>query len=92
MQSYPKHITEEPKDLAYVLKIISRLREEDITDRDSFDSVYMRGRKVGKIPIGSSDVIAADREGDFSFDANYMYLLVNNSGTAEWRRISLGSW
>lgn len=92
MQPYPKEIRKTIDSLHEALRQISRLREEDITDRNTYDSIFMRGRKVGKIPSGSIDVTSADRIGDFNFDAGYFYLLVNNSGTAEWRRATLGSW
>jgi hypothetical protein len=91
MQSFPKIITPDLKNHTDVLLQISRIREEDITDRNTFPSIFMSGRKVGKIPTSSSDVSATDRVGDFNYDGSYLYLLVNSSG-AVWRRISLGAW
>jgi hypothetical protein len=69
----------------------ARLREQDIADFSNLSNVFMKGRKVGKIPTGSSDVSAGDRIGDFNYDASYLYICVDNSGAA-WRRITLGSW
>lgn len=87
MQSYPKHITSDPKDIEYNLRIISRIREEDITDRNTFDSIYMRGRKVGKIPVAYNDIISSDRVGDFNYDENYFYLCVQSGSIAIWKTI-----
>lgn len=70
---------------------IARIRNEDITDFNNLQNIFMRGRKVGKIPTGSSDIASTDRVGDFNYDASYLYLCVDNSG-ATWRRIALGSW
>jgi hypothetical protein len=70
---------------------IARTREEDIEDFNNLTNTFMRGRKVGKIPTGSSDVASADRIGDFNYDADYLYICVDDSGAA-WRRITLGSW
>ena len=88
MQPYPKTISPDIESVTDALRAISRIREEDITDRNTFPSIFMKGRKVGKIPANSADVAATDRLGDFSFDTSYFYLFV---GTA-WRRSALASW
>lgn len=90
MQPYPKLITQE--NIVPILMQISRLREEDITDRNTFEAIFMKGRKVGKVPTASNDVAATDRIGDFNYTASYFYILVDNSGTPTWRRTALGSW
>lgn len=83
--------SEDPKDLAVFCREAARLREQDVEQFSNLSNVFMSGRKVGKIPTGSSDVAATDRIGDFNYDANYLYLCVDNSG-ATWRRVTLGSW
>jgi len=70
---------------------LTRTRNEDVKDFTNLSNIFMRGRKVGKIPSGSADIVITDRPGDFNYDANYMYICVDNSG-ATWRRITLGSW
>lgn len=80
-----------PEDLAAFCREAARLREQDVEQFNNLSNVFMSGRKVGKIPTGSSDVAATDRVGDFNYDVNYLYLCVDNSG-ATWRRITLGSW
>lgn len=92
MQPFPKIIEDTTENHTEVLRQISRLREEDITDRNTFDSIFMRGRKVWKVPSSSADVAATDRVGDFNYTASYLYILVDNSGTPVWRRAALGSW
>ena len=92
MQSYPKIIEESVKSTTQALRIISRLREEDVLDRKNLDSVFMRGRKVNKVPSSSTDIDVTDRVGDFNYDADYFYIVVNDSGAAEWRRATLGTW
>lgn len=79
------------EQLGEFCRSVARIREEDIQDFNNLSNVFMRGRKVGKIPTGSTDVAATDRLGDFNYDASYLYLCVDNSG-ATWRRIALGSW
>lgn len=92
MEPFPRIVDESLKSLARSLKQIARLRDNDILDRNSFDSMFFRGRKVSKIPTSSIDVVETDRIGDINYDTSYLYVLVNNSGTPEWRRASLGSW
>lgn len=69
----------------------ARIREEDIEDFNNLSNTFIKGRKVDKIPLGSSDT-SDNRVGDFNYDANYLYICVDNSGTAEWRRVAIGSW
>lgn len=91
MKSYPALLSEQAKDLASAYRYIQRLRDEDVRDFDNLANVYMAGRKVGKIPSGSADVDPEDRFGDFNYDADYLYLVINDSGAA-WRRIPLEVW
>lgn len=92
MQKFPKNIEESIVSVSKVLRQIVRIREDDITDRNTFDSIFMRGRKVAKIPSGSTDVETTDRIGDFNYDVSYFYLLVDNSGVPVWRRAGLVAW
>lgn len=80
------------KQIIDVLVEIISVREEDIGDFDNLQSIFMRGRKVGKTPSSSADVADTDREGDFNYSTSFFYLAVNNAGTLVWRRIALSSW
>ncbi len=95
MQQYPViPLDAEAPKLAETLAYIQRLRDEDITDSDNLVNRFMLGRKVGKIPTASNDVVATDRIGDFNFALNaaYLYFFVDNVGTPEWRRITMSSF
>ncbi len=95
MQQYPVvPLDAEASKLAEILAYIQRLRDEDITDSTNLVNRFMLGRKVGKIPASSADVAATDRIGDFNFalDATYMYFFVDNAGTPEWRRVTMGTF
>ena len=86
---YPLVGTEE--DLLNFCKDIARLRQEDLGDFTNLPNVFIRGRKVDKIPTGSLDT-TGDRVGDFNYDTSYIYICVDNAGVAEWRRVAIGSW
>lgn len=79
------------EELAKFCRDVARIREEDVEDFSNLTNVFMRGRKVGKIPSSSADT-TGDRVGDFNYDTSYLYICVDNSGTATWRRATLGSW
>jgi len=94
LKQYPVWSFKTLEDALKVLGFIVRERQNDVREWDNLAQIYMSGRKVGKIPSASNDVAVEDRLGDFSFaaDASYMYFLVDNVGTTEWRRAALGSW
>ena len=75
-----------------VLDYIIRARSDDIADYNNLTERFVRGRKVGKVPSGSTDVTDGDKVGDFNVTASYAYYLVDNGGTAAWRRVAVGSW
>jgi len=92
LKTYPTLQVETVEDIAEVLREIVRIRD---SDRDAFDNLkgrFIAGRRVSRIPSGSSDVLDSDRLGDFTTDADYIYILVDDSGSLAWRRSSLGSW
>lgn len=91
-KDYPYWAAETLEDVKNQLRQICNTRKDDITQISILNSIFIAGRKVGKIPTASNDVVATDRIGDVNYDADYFYILIDNSGTPEWRRASLGSW
>jgi len=90
---YPSTFDNSPEGIMSFLKQIIRLRVDDVTEVNNFPNVYMSGRKVNKVPTSSSDVVSGqDREGDFNYNTNYLFILTNNSGTLVWRRVALSSF
>lgn len=79
-------------DVQRVMLEIIQDRVQDVKDFDNLKNVFISGRKVGKIPTGAADITTSDRIGDFNYDPDFIYIVVNNSGTAEWRRAALSSW
>ena len=88
---YENIVDESNEELARFAREATRLRGQDVEDFTNLSNVFMRGRKVGKIPTGSSD-ITDSRVGDFNYDTSYFYICVDNAGTATWRRVSIGAW
>lgn len=79
MKVYPQVIQDSLQEHTNVLKQISRLRQEDVQAFTNLTQTYVLGRKVGKIPATSNDVIATDRLGDFNVDSAYAYFLVSST-------------
>lgn len=93
MDRYPSTFDNTPDGIINFLKQIIRLRSDDVTEVNNFSSIFMSGRKVNKIPTSSSDVTAGqDKAGDFNYNVNYLFILVDNSGTLVWRRVALSSF
>lgn len=91
MKSYPLIDIRGQEDLIELAFHVTKERPNDIKDFDNLQNRFMSGRKVGIIPIGAATT-SSDRVGDFNFDEDYFYIVVNNSGTAEWRRIAYAAW
>lgn len=73
------------------MRQVTELRNQDVADWNNLPELYMRGRKVDKVPSASTDT-TGNQKGDFNYDASYLYICVDNSGTLSWRRASLSSW
>lgn len=92
MKTYPSLTGNTLENAITVLREITRLRNQDITDFDNLQNRFWAGRKVGKIPSGSTDVAATDKLGDFNYNDSYLYLLTESTSGAVWRRATLGSF
>ena len=92
MNPYTDLISRDTAGLIESVEEMIRERPRDVKDYDNLSNRFISGRKTGKIPTGASDISSTDKVGDFNYDQNYMYIVVNNGGTAEWRRVALSSW
>lgn len=84
-----------PSTLAEVIKQLQQIastRKDDISTITQITSSFVSGRKVGRLPTSSTNVLATDKVGDVNYDASYLYILVDNAGTPTWRRATLGTW
>lgn len=81
------------EEVVSVLKQICKFRNsEDVSNFNNLNKIFIRGRQTGRVPSASNDVITGDILGDYCPTATYLYILINNSGTPEWRRITAASW
>lgn len=90
LKEYPNYDVK--RDAQELLTQICNIRKDDIVQAKNLDFTFVSGRKVGRIPSASNDVISGDKIGDLNYDSDYIYILVDNAGTGVWRRAALGSW
>lgn len=90
MQNYPSIKGDDPESQVIVLREIVRLREIDVSEFDNLPNIFIKGRKVNKVPTASND-ITDSLIGDFNYSATYLYICVDNSGAA-WRRVAISSF
>lgn len=92
MKTYPV-VSKDEKNIPDIIRQIVRTRNfQDIPDRDNFNNIFIQGRSTNRVPSGTADVLDTDRIGDFFATASYLYILVNDSGTAKWIRYAGGTW
>lgn len=92
MKSYPSIVRRTLDGISDVVEFIVRERDKDVRDWNNLQNIFVNGRKTAKIPTGSADVDPSDRVGDFNVTTTYAYYLVDNAGTAVWRRVAVGAW
>lgn len=97
MNKYPPLTNNEYKSILDWINNVQQQRSKDVTDWDSLLQTYIHGRNRTyindrNVPTSSADTAVTDAEGDVMYDTNYLYILVNNSGTLVWRRVALAAW
>lgn len=91
LNSYPANIKADLDNVTDALQNISRTRQDDQTQWNNLQNIFIAGRKVNKVPASSTDIVGTDNIGDYNATASYLYLCVNDgSGNAVWRRIAAG--
>lgn len=79
----------EIKDVVFWIEDATRQREIDVK-LDLTES--QRTPKIFDVPSTSGDIKGTEKAGDIAVDASYFYVVVDNSGTLEWRRVSISSF
>lgn len=67
----------------------TRNRRFDLDDYNRQDTTLP---VIFDAPSSSSDIIGTEKAGDISADANFLYIVVDNAGTLEWRRVAISSF
>ncbi len=91
-KDYPYWNATNLTDIIEQLRQITSIRKSDITTISQITASFISGRKIGRVPSSSADVLATDKVGDINYTASFLYILVDNAGTPVWRRTALSSW
>lgn len=93
MQNYPSLNESTLPAAISVLQFMIRQRKSDVTDWNNLPQVFGQGRKVGRLPSSSADVIDGDKLGDFNITNAYRYDLVSDGvGGSKWVRTASATW
>lgn len=73
---------------------LKRVEQELEFINNVLSTVFVRGRlrTDRSAPANSTDVLPLDAQYDIVRTANYEYILINDSGTLEWRRVTYNSF
>lgn len=77
------------KALSSWAREVTRLRSFDL---DDYNNQVAGNPFIYNAPATSSTFVGTEKEGDLAFDASYLYIVVDNAGTLEWRRVSLSTF
>lgn len=91
-KDYPYWGAENLEEIREQLRQITNTRKDDISTISQITSSFVSGRKVGRVPSSSADVLVTDKVGDINYTASFLYILVDNAGTPVWRRATLAAW
>lgn len=69
---------------------VTREREFDLSDYN--EQITTNAKIYDYTPTGSSDLIGTEKAGDIAADTNYLYVVVDNSGTLQWQRVAISTF
>lgn len=69
---------------------VTRAREDDILDYS--EQVTTNTKIFTAIPTSSGDIKGTEKAGDIAVDTNFLYVVVNNSGTLQWQRVAISTF
>lgn len=68
---------------------VARNRDFDVAD---YQNQVAYNPVIYAVPASSSDLRGNEKAGDIAVDASYFYIVVDDSGTLEWRRAAIGTF
>ena len=94
MKNYPTiALTATLQNVINVLSSIIQYRNsEDVVAFNNLNKIFIGGRLTSRTPSSDTDVLSTDHVGDFCPTATYLYILVSNGGSPQWRRITMGTF
>lgn len=75
-----------------VIKWIENATRDRGIDIDDYNNQVASNPIIFSAPSSSTDITGAEKVGDIAADASYFYVVVDNAGSLEWRRVAIGSF
>lgn len=89
-ESYPNiPVRPSDDDVHGWVRFATRERATDLQDYNNLDSTRSR---VYSAPSSSTDMRGTEKVGDVAADSSYFYVVVDNAGSLEWRRVAVSSF
>lgn len=86
-------ILETKPTLENIIEWIREAPRERIVDLDDYDEQEASNVKIyNYTPSSSSDLIGTEKVGDIAADTNFLYVVVDNSGTLQWQRVATSTF
>lgn len=80
------------KTIDDVLKWITEVTRARNSDLDDYNVQQRENPRIYNLtPASAGDLSGNEKAGDIAFDVNFIYIVVDNSGTLEWRKASLST-
>lgn len=77
------------EDIVFWIEEVSRIRSSDV---DDYAVQVRENPRIFSAPANSADIKGTEKVGDIAADASYLYVVVDDSGALEWRRVAIGSF
>lgn len=76
-------------DIVFWIEEVSRIRSSDV---DDYAVQVRENPRIFSAPTSSTDIKGTEKVGDLAADASYFYVVVDNGGDLEWRRVAISSF
>ena len=68
---------------------VSKARLDDLSD---FNIQATENPRIFSAPSSSTSTIGTEKVGDIAADSGFLYVVVDNAGDIEWRRVAISSF
>ncbi len=75
-----------------VIKWIADVTRNRLLDVEDYKYLTTISPEIFSPPSSSSDLVGTEKAGDMAADTNYLYVVVNNAGTLQWRRVAISTF
>lgn len=79
-------------DSSDIVRWIENATRERRTDIDDYNNQVSSNSAIFSAPASSTDMVGTEKVGDIAADSAYFYVVVDDSGTLEWRRVAISSF